>query len=142
VRVEYNDEAELTRYVWNYYGRLMTEFEQRVGWAHLAEAKAAAGYSAIAEFILRRRGIVSDPEAEAALADGVEAFRRRVCRRLLAEHGAEVFVNRCPTCGRVVRTPQARQCFWCGFDWHGSEAEPFPAAAPARSPRGGSGERP
>jgi hypothetical protein len=56
-----------------------------------------------------------------ALADGVEVFRRRVCRRVLAERGAEVFVNRCPTCRRVVRTPQARQCLWCGFDWHGSE---------------------
>jgi hypothetical protein len=40
---------------------------------------------------------------------------------VLAERGAEVFVNRCPRCRWVVRTPQARQCFWCGFDWRGSE---------------------
>jgi hypothetical protein len=43
VRVEYNDEAELTRYVWNYYGRLMTEFEQRVGWAHLPRPRPPPG---------------------------------------------------------------------------------------------------
>ena len=28
------------------------------------------------------------------------------------------FVNRCPACNRVVRTPEAKQCFWCGHDWH------------------------
>lgn len=128
--MEYDDERELTRYVWDFHGGLMSAFEQRVGWAHLAAGKAAAGYQAVAEFILRRRGIAGDPEAEAALAEGVEAFRRRVCRRVLADHGAAVLVNRCPSCGRVVRTPQARQCFWCGFDWHSADAEPV--AAPDR----------
>jgi len=72
----------------------------------------------VAEFILRRHGIAGDQEAAAALADGAETFRRSVCRRVLADHEAEVFVNRCPSCGRVVRTPRAKQCFWCGQDWH------------------------
>jgi hypothetical protein len=116
--VNYDEDEELTRFVWDYYGQLMTEFERRVGWAHLAEGKAAAGHTTVAEFILRRHGIADDPEAKAALADGVDAFRRRVCRRLLAEHGAEIHVNRCAKCMRVARTPKARQCFWCGFDWH------------------------
>jgi hypothetical protein len=122
--VEYDDEGELTRYVWTYFGRLMTPFEQRVGWAHLADLKAAAGHPEVATFILRRHGIAGDPATAAALADGVEEFRRRVCRRVLAEHGADVFVNRCPSCGRVLRTPQARQCFWCGCDWHSTDSEP------------------
>ena len=114
----YDEDRELTRYVWDHYGRLMTEFEQRVGWAHLAAGKAAAGHHEVAGFILRRHGIAGDQGAAAALADGVVAFRRRVRDRLLSEHSAEVVVNRCPRCDRVVRTPQARQCFWCGFDWY------------------------
>lgn len=122
--MEYDDERELTRHVWDYHQGLMTEFEHRVGWAHLAEGKAAIGHPETAAFILRRRGIAGDPEAEAALADGVEAFRRRVCGRVLADHAAEVIVNRCPSCGRIVRTPQARQRFWCGCDWHSQAAEP------------------
>ncbi len=24
----------------------------------------------------------------------------------------------CPRCGRWLRTPEARQCFHCGADWH------------------------
>jgi hypothetical protein len=127
--VEYDEDRELTRYIWNHYGRLMTEFEWRVGRASLGRAKAAASRSPeMAEALNRLWGAVGEPEVEAALADGPETFRRRVRDRLLAERGAEVFVNRCPRCGRVVRTPRARQCFWCGFDWHGSEAERGAAA--------------
>jgi hypothetical protein len=117
--VEYDEDRELTRYVWDYYQRLMTEFERRVGRAIIGRAKAAAvGISEMAGLLHRRWGEVGVPEVEAALADGPEVFRRRVRDRLLAERGSEVFVNRCPRCARVVRTPQARQCFWCGFDWH------------------------
>ncbi len=29
--MEYDDEAELTRYVWNYYSRLVTDFEKKLG---------------------------------------------------------------------------------------------------------------
>lgn len=41
----------------------MTPFEQRVGWAYLAEGKAAIGHPEVAEFILRRHGIAVDPDA-------------------------------------------------------------------------------
>lgn len=116
---EYDEDRELTRYVWDHYQRLMTEFECCVGRAIIGRAKAAASESEqMAEALNRVWGAVNDSEVEAALAEGPEEFRRRVRDRLLSECAADVFVNRCPNCGRVVRTPQARQCFWCGFDWH------------------------
>jgi rRNA maturation endonuclease Nob1 len=27
-------------------------------------------------------------------------------------------INRCPACKRIVRTPRAQHCLWCGHDWH------------------------
>jgi hypothetical protein len=129
LRVDYDEDRELTRYVWDHYQRLFTEFEWRVGRAIHGRTKAAMSTSPeMAGALNRLWGAVGDAEVETALADGFEAFRRRVRDRLLAEHGAAVFVNRCPSCGRVVRTPQARQCFWCGFDWHSADAEPGAAA--------------
>jgi hypothetical protein len=110
--MEYDDESELTNYVWRHYFHLMTYFEYRVGVALRLRLKGGAP----AKHVLNKR--YSGPEIDAALAEGPEAFRRRVCRRLLADRGGEVLINRCPGCGRVVRTPQARQCFWCGHDWH------------------------
>ena len=118
--VEYDEDRELTRYVWDHYHRFLTKFEWRVGRLIIGRAKAAGSLShQMAEAMNRLWGSVDEPDVAAALADGPEAFRRRVRDRLLSEHPAEVFINRCPRCGCVVRTPGARQCFWCGFDWHG-----------------------
>jgi hypothetical protein len=115
--MDYDDERELTRYVWAFDGRQMTAFERRDGMAGHAEAKAAAGSPAYARFLRKQYGL-DEPDVQTTLSDRAEAFRRRVCQRLLAAHGNEVFVNRYPACGRVVRTPQDRQCFWCDHDWH------------------------
>jgi hypothetical protein len=121
--MEYDDEREFTRYVWDYYQHLMTDLERRVGVAISARVKAAASSSpAIAHALNERWGCAGDLEVEAALSEGPEAFRRRVSRRVLAEHNSVVVVNRCPKCRRVLRTPQARQCFWCGHDWHAVRA--------------------
>jgi hypothetical protein len=119
--VEYDEDRELTRYVWNYHGQLMTEFELKIGRAIFGREKAATATSpAMAAALARKWGGEGDPEVEAALADGPEAFRKRVRERVLAENDPEaVPVNRCPRCNAVTRTPWARQCFWCGADWHG-----------------------
>jgi hypothetical protein len=116
--VEYRDTQVLTDYVWEHFSHLMTEFEQRVGRAILWRQKAANQTGRAAEILNERWGKVGDPEIDAALTDGPEAFRRGVCARLLVEAGDQLFINRCPRCHRIVRTPKAKQCFWCGHDWH------------------------
>ncbi len=127
--MEYDEGRELTRYVWDNYQHLFTEFEFRVGRAILGRAKAATSNSPqMAALLNLRMGAVGDTVVETALAGGPEAFRRRVRDRLLSEHGTEAFINRCPRCERVVGTPLARQCFWCSFDWHNARAEQGAAA--------------
>jgi hypothetical protein len=117
--VNYDDEAEVTRYIWENYSLLMTEFEQRVGLAIVGRAKAAStDHPQMSRMLDKRWGKAGDPDFESALADGPDAFRRRVAHRLLIERANEILINRCPTCDRIVRTPKAKQCFWCGFDWH------------------------
>lgn len=119
--MEYDEDHELTRYVWDHFERLMTEIEWRVNRAIHAGWKAERAGTPERAAGLARAFRADGPEVEAALADGPDAYRRRVRDRLLTEHGPEVFINRCPKCRRVVRTPQARQCFWCGHDWHGPD---------------------
>lgn len=119
--MRYDDGSELTRYIWNNYEHLMTAFERRVGRAILARQKAAAVEGeAMKRMLSKRWGLIGDPEVDSALAAGPEPFRRSVGKRILLECG-DVIVNRCPQCGRVVRTPRARQCLWCGHDWHSAE---------------------
>jgi hypothetical protein len=120
--MEYDEDRELTQYVWEHFSHRMTDFERRVGRAIRGRQKASNAGADIFHLLAVRWGQTDDPEVNAALADGPEAFRRRVCSRVLAQAGGEVFVNRCPRCNGVARTPRARQCFWCGFDWHTVES--------------------
>ena len=42
----------------------------------------------------------------------VNAFRIQCVERLLQTHSEIIFKNQCPTCGRLRRTPKAKQCIW------------------------------
>jgi hypothetical protein len=117
-KMDYDDEKEATNFVWCHFQHLMTEFERRVERARIGRLKAEHSSPNMARILNQRWGELGDADIEAALADGGESYRLQVYRRLLQQLGKELNVHRCPRCNRVVRTPKARQCLWCGFDWH------------------------
>lgn len=109
---------ELAVYIINYYHDLMTVEER------------AAHYSIVAEYKIERTNNPSmketlqtlasaDPKVRALLADGAEAFFAGVRDRVLRDHPNEVFLNLCPRCGALAKTPTAKQCGKCFFSWHG-----------------------
>ena len=117
--MKYDEGNELTRYVWNHCVQFMTDLELRAGRAISGREQAAFAKSPVhAELIRQKYGEMNDADINAALSDGAEAFRLRVRNRILSEHETGAFVHRCPSCKRVLRTPKAQQCFWCGLDWH------------------------
>ncbi len=112
---DYDDADELVRYIWNHYASLATPLERRV---NSAGGKQAVGYPADAVADILKLVNLSEAEFQAELADGFEAFRKRTATRLLKESADVIFINRCPRCNRILRTPKALQCEWCGHDWH------------------------
>lgn len=59
------------------------------------------------------------PEVYELIKGGEIEFRKKVGDRIrAAELARQCAVNRCPSCRRVVRTALAKQCLWCGADWH------------------------
>jgi hypothetical protein len=36
---------------------------------------------------------------------------------LLRDHAADIFLNDCPKCSALCRTPLARMCVACGHSW-------------------------
>ncbi len=113
--MSYDDEAELTRYVLRHHPSLLSPFEAQVQRAAYAREKFADDTGEHARRVMERFGRLGDPRIDAALAGDIESFRRSACGRILAEH-SELRINRCPLCRRVMRTPAAMQCFWCGHD--------------------------
>ena len=117
----YDEEEELTRYVLVHHGSLMTKLEHQLIRTIEAEQKAdAAETEAMASMLRSRWGRLSDDEAARALEAGPRDCRRGIRDRLLRDYAGQIQLNRCPVCHRIVRTPQAKQCLWCGHDWHQS----------------------
>ncbi|HEV2470770.1 MAG TPA: hypothetical protein VGS78_16385 [Candidatus Sulfotelmatobacter sp.] len=115
---------ELAYYVVRYYHNLMTKLELRANRHLIAILKLMHGRDdpiAQQQAIQGRPDLAilsRDPEVIDLCKDGLQAFRARVAARMLEMHGDQVFLNRCPKCNELARTPKARQCRACGFDWH------------------------
>lgn len=114
----YDNGRELTEYIWRNYRQLVTEAEARVMTSAVLEEKAQHSGMKMAEQLHERSEIPDDLEIKNALKDGTDVFRARVRDRILKESGDAVHINRCSECERIVATPRARQCLWCGYDWH------------------------
>jgi hypothetical protein len=114
----YDADRELTGYVWHNYFHLLSPFEFTVWKAVAWQQKGAPSNGNVAR-VLRKRfeEARSDPQVAAAI-DDYDLFRQQARDRILAEHADKVTINRCSRCQRIVATPLARQCLWCGLDWH------------------------
>jgi len=76
-------------------------------------------------FQIRRRADLSDdPEVLRLASGGLEGFLDQTAGRILSEDRDHIFLNNCPSCGALARTPQARQCRRCGLDWHHNPPSP------------------
>ena len=116
----YNDAEALQAYLEAHWYWYRTEFE-RLCW-YLGTRREKAEASSGSDFMERVQAEWQEratPAVHEALSDGISAFNQRVKERIwLAFRNSLLQPNRCPSCRRIVRTPQARQCFWCGHDWH------------------------
>ncbi|WP_223788304.1 hypothetical protein [Marinicella meishanensis] len=108
---KYDDEKELNRYVLGYYTGLLTRIES------LGLAAASAKSEKMIDMLRQKWGAQNNPEVVEALSQGIERFRTTVRNRILTEHADEVFINRCPECKKLVATPRAQLCLWCGHIW-------------------------
>jgi predicted RNA-binding Zn-ribbon protein involved in translation (DUF1610 family) len=73
--------------------------------------------SALADFKLETIYGFADEKTNQLVDLGIEKMRIRIAERLLKESGNMV-INNCPNCGKLARTPRAKQCRHCGHDWH------------------------
>ncbi|WP_164012379.1 hypothetical protein [Pyxidicoccus trucidator] len=95
----------LLEYLLRHYRDLLSESEQKA--ATVGRIQTADG----------EKWATDDRESLSLLARGREALAANLEARLLAEHPGKVVINRCPKCGGVARTPQAKQCRFCQHTW-------------------------
>lgn len=98
-------EDPLLTYLLSHYGPFVTDLERQAAkmWAFNTEAGP--------------RWATDQPEILALLTKGKAGLGHALAQRLLAAHPDTVFINRCPKCDAVTRTPKARQCRVCPHTW-------------------------
>lgn len=110
---------ELIEYIFRYCDHFMTDKENKANWHQFAIEKS--GYGAKEGFYnhFKQKGHISnDPEVLALLENGFQSFKEKVVTCIYNEYKTKLNLNLCPKCGKVARTPRARQCKFCSHNWH------------------------
>jgi len=121
---EYHEEEVLRRYLWKNYAHALPEHERALHTAIVLELKARQASSPALAARLRGRTRRFPSVDVPALADaGLEAFEAKCADALLRDDEEEIVINRCAQCSRIVASPVACVCRWCGHHWHERRAQ-------------------
>jgi hypothetical protein len=113
---DYNEPTEFRRYLWTQFSVICTEAERRVYKANLGRQKAENSPSQ--DRMLRKMfGDWDEASIATELREGFDSFTDRVLQRIDGECPELLYINRCEACGRIVATPKACICGWCGHEW-------------------------
>lgn len=108
---------ELKDYIYQYCGQFMTDDERMATKTVMYYNLNTVSESMLS--MMREKGWMSDdPKILLMIADGREALKDRIVKRIWEEHRHELPLNLCSVCNKITRTPEARQCRFCFHDWH------------------------
>ncbi|MFT3794319.1 hypothetical protein [Flavobacterium sp.] len=111
-------DQQTAHYIITYYPNLMSD-KEKMAWKHFSTTSklAESNNPELLEMCKRKGWISEDREILVLLENGYDHFERSTAQRILQNFPEEVFLNVCPKCGKLARTPSAKQCRFCGLDW-------------------------
>lgn len=115
-------DLETAIYINDYYNHLLTDKEKLAN-RHISSMIKLEYSNTIPNLekltkLYKKMGWLTECEDALILTRlGEEGFKIKVAERILSEHKDKIFMNYCPQCARLARTPFAKQCR-CGYDWH------------------------
>ena len=104
----------------NYHSSLMTK-EEKIAWRHWSsvykmENSTPKQKASRTKLSLIRGWMTEDENILKLLKNGIDEFEKKVAIRIDKEN--DIKYNNCPNCNKLTRTPKAKQCRFCGNDWH------------------------
>ncbi|WP_342644522.1 hypothetical protein [Mucilaginibacter sp. CSA2-8R] len=113
-------EIELADYIVKHYSELLSLSQKMIlkQYRHSLKLADRADRERLISIYTRSKWLSGEPETFAQLDGGYSNFIINCSKELLSKHGADIVINICPQCGRLARTPLAKQCRHCFFDWH------------------------
>lgn len=117
-------DKETAEYIILYFSDLLTN-EERMAIKHthsmfkIEHANYDSAHNERVIQMYKKAGwLIEDESILNLLNDGYDSFEIKAAERILSEFSEEIFLNYCPNCGKLARTPYAKQCRHCSYDWH------------------------
>ena len=111
---------ELINYIFQYSSEYYSELERKAKDHYFGTFKFGKypdnTFQAIDD--AKKRFLTKDQNALKLLENGYSEFIINTAIRIYNEHRNELKLNLCPKCGKIARTPNAKQCKFCSHDWH------------------------
>lgn len=111
---------ELIDYIFQHCGKYYSTLEKEAINHHFAVIKfgkySIGQHQKIDEvkerFLSEKSGVLK------LLENGYPEFIVNTATRIFKEHENQLELNLCAKCDKIARTPMAKQCRFCGNDWH------------------------
>lgn len=113
-------DTELMDYIFNYCYEFYSDNERKAKdhyvWTFKFEKYKDTPSPLIKEAEKKLKSI--DPSVLELLKDGYQMFMINTAKRIYKDNKDNLKLNLCPQCKKIARTPHAKQCRFCGYDWH------------------------
>ena len=112
-------DKETAEYIFKYFFNLLPE-KEKLAWKHYSSISKLEDNNnpKALEFYKKNGWITDDKEVLDLLKLGYDNFEINSAEKIIENYPEKVFLNECPKCKKLARTPNAKQCRFCGFDWH------------------------
>jgi len=116
-------DQDTAHYIVTYFFVLMPENE-KIAWKHYSSILKLEGSNnpKMLDAYKRKGWITEDREILDLLEKGYEDFEIKTAKKILENFPQKIIFNNCPKCNKLARTPYAKVCRFCGFNWHNSNS--------------------
>ena len=109
---------ELREYIFQYCGKYFWRKQQLKGYHLDSVVNSVPANIAMYKVLTGGGSLLENKEIGELTDDGYDAYKYRIAEKIFQEHKDELELNLCPKCGKIARTPWAKQCRFCYHDWH------------------------
>lgn len=110
-------DKEAIQYIITHFRELLTD-DEKLALQYQMYMDKTSDNAKLRKIMIEKGWITTENQPLELLKKGYEDFEANVVKRIMNETPEKVFFNNCSKCGKLARTPKAKQCRYCLYNWH------------------------